>query len=278
MQYYFRYILGLKERPSLRLSNGKAGHNALEHSLRTKMRTKAEVPTEELMDVFSDFYTAETAEIDPNDLKPGEDLGKQKDETANTLRYYQARRAPLITPLAVEQEFTLTLDPTETHPDPELPIIGRIDTIQTETEKHPLAVPKSAVIDHKFVGRMYNQMKVDIDDQPTLYDAVMRRAGIHVARLGFQLFLPPDKTGPRIVPMYRSAELVTPEARENRIARLIFKIRTALRQIRAGDWMPTDNPITCASCGFRERCQMSLVKSDYEAMMIRQKYGERGEP
>lgn len=275
MQYYFRYILGLKERPNLRLANGKAGHAAVEYNAIHKMKQGDDLPAEAILDRFSDAFDSETSELEPSDIGPDENLGRTKDETTETLRFFRHRHAPRSTPLAVEQEFTLVIPPTEDFEEPIKPIIGRIDIIQTRTEEHPLALPKTEVIDNKFVARMYNQNKVDMDEQPTMYDMVMTKAGMQTDNLGFQLFLPPNrKDGPRVIQLLRSPEYMTPAMRQARHVRLLYKLRTVAREIRLGLFKPVDNPIVCASCGFRERCQFSLVKSDYDALMIRQKNGE----
>lgn len=275
MQYYFRYVLGLKERPSLRLVNGKSGHAAVEFNSLHKMQTKADAPTEQILDTFSTDYDLQTQILEPGDLKAGEDIGQTKDATIETLRYYRARHAERITPLAVEQEFRLEITPDEDFQEPLKPIIGRIDVIQERTEDHPLAVPHTELVDNKFVQRNYAQAKVDLNDQPTLYDLVMTRAGIIVRNLGFQLFLPPTaRKGPDVVQLLRSPEYMTPEVRVARHTRLIYKIRTIAREMRLGLYRPTDDPVICSTCGFRERCQFSLAKRDFDALQIRQKNGE----
>lgn len=284
LQYYWRYIEGWKERPSLNLSRGKAGHSAVEYNLRQKMKTGEDVPADVLLDVFSQDFDRETSDLTAADLLDGEDISKTKDDTAKVLAAYRHEEAPLMVPKLVEAEFQIDI-PEPEDDLPMRPIVGRIDLIgdrdpNRATEHaidldlaNPINQQKvSATIDHKFVNRLNKgQGHIDLSDQLTLYDMVMAKTGLPTDRLGFELFVPPlKKTKARIVQLFRDPAMMTPEVRQQRHDRLIYKIQTIERAIKGGIFVPTDDPQVCGWCGYRDRCQKSLVKSDYEALALRQ--------
>ena len=276
LQYKFRYVDNLIARPALALSNGRAGHTAVEYNAQHKVKTGLDRPLPELLDLFSDSYDAEVSELEPTDLKDGESIGETKDATVSTLTLFHRKVAPTITPHRVEQEFRLVIEPTEEHDFPIEPIVGRIDSIQSRPEDdHPLAIAHTETIDHKFRRQRGHPEEADYSDQLTLYDMVSTRAGIQTKNLGFLTFLPPTtRQPPRVEATLRSPILLTPKVREARHDRLLYKIRTVARAIKNGTFVPTDDPKTCSWCGYREMCQYSLVRDDYTAMQIRQHSGE----
>jgi len=275
MQYYFRYVLGLKERPKLDLARGRAGHESLEANARHKVATKSDQTVEQILDNFSTSFDREVAELEPGDLEPGQKPGETKDLTVETLRLWRLRDAPKIQPHAVELEFLIPLPPTEEHHDEVKPINGKVDLVSTRPvilTPRGRPVPKLTIVDEKFPSRKpSNALELALmSDQLTLYDLVLSRAGKPPDVVGLEHFIPPTKTlGPRVELSIRNPAAMRPQARKARHERLLYKLRTVARAIRAGIFVPTDDPKDCSWCGFRERCQYSLVKSDYDAMMIR---------
>lgn len=283
LAYYYRYVLNWSERPSLALANGKAGHGAVEYNLLHKLNTEDDAPLENILDVFATQYDQQTHELEPTDLRPGEDIGQTKDLTINTLTHYRIKEAPLVKPIAVESEFRLDIPPTEEHDFPMPPVIGRIDLIGkrptlTDEERRRMSLETiwdrnpalTEVIDHKFVKRLKSQKDVDFSDQLTLYDMVMAKAGLPTDRLGLELFVPPNtREGPRIIQVFRSPELMTDEVRQERHKRLTYKMRTIERAIQSGIFVPKDDPMVCSFCGFFEQCQGTTVDK-WTALKVRQ--------
>lgn len=260
MQYYFRYVLGLKERPSLRMLNGTAGHTAVEYNYRKKINTKADEPLERILDIFSDAYDAETAVLEPSDLQPGDDLGTVKDETVETLKIWRLTEAAKHTPLAVEAEINLIVPRDESFQIEIPPVTGRIDLIET-----------NGTLDNKFAGRMKSQIEVDLSDQLDTYDAALIQKGITLPSVGLTVFTPPGKTvPPKVQTIWRDPKYLTPEARMSRMERVFYKFRTAWRGILAGDYMPVDDPKICGWCGYLDRCQGQKAQ-DYRDLAQRQK-------
>lgn len=267
MQYYFRYILGQKDRPGLALSLGKAGHAALESNARRTMKTGAPMPLVELTDKFSDAYDAATNELEPSDLDPDENLGHTKDGAVQTLRVYHKDVAPNFRPALVEHEFNLDLSKLFELEYPIKIVNGRIDYITITDD----------IDDYKWAGKAKNQNEVNLTPQLTLYDLVyLATFGVEAKSLGLTVMLPPgkslrDPTPARVQQLNRAPEYMTPEAKAGRRLRLVHQLSTTTRAIDQGIFQPTDNPIVCGWCGYRDKCQFSLTKQDWQAIAIRQK-------
>ena len=258
MQYYFRYILGLKQRPALALGIGKGGHSALEYNGRHKIKTGEDLATTELLDMASTFIDFETKDLTAEDLD-GKDKGEAKDRAIGAIQVYRVRDAAAVIPAGVEIEFNLDLNATE-NVEPIRIVNGKIDLITTD----------GGIEDYKFTGRAKPQGDVDVSPQLTLYSKVLQTlTGKIPSHVGYRMFLPGNsKTPPDSRTIYRDPTLMTPERQERRFARLAFQFRQVERGIRTGIFIPTDDPQTCAWCGYRERCQSSLV-DDFEAAKIR---------
>lgn len=266
LQWYLKYIEKWPDRPSLNLSRGKAGHHAVEIDHRNKIDTGLNVPKEKLLDEFSDAYDGYTYALTPADLRPGEDIGKAKDMTAATLTYYHAKVGPKMQPRLVEWEFNLDLPPTEEYEYPIKIVNGRIDVLDA-----------TGIFDNKFPARraLPNQEKVDSSWQLTLYDLAFKtELNLDVPNLGLISFLPPNtREGAEVKTVRRSLSELEPEARERRRDRLVHVLRTTQRAMDLGIYMPTDDPMTCSFCDFRDRCQSSLAKDDWRAIEIQQHKG-----
>lgn len=266
LAWYFRYVLHWDERPSLNLARGKAGHHAVEVDQRTKMQTGFNVTRERLLDEFSDAFDGFTHDITPADLSPSEDIGKSKDATVHSLTYFSVKTAPALNPRLVEWQFNLLYPPSEYYEEPLQIVNGRIDLLDA-----------SAVLDAKFPARrdVPSQDKVDMSWQLTLYDeAFSRQLGIEVPNLGLMTFLPPNtKDGARVEFTMRSPTEMAPARREARRARLEHVLRDTQARMKAGFYAPADDPMVCARCEFRDRCQSSLVRDDFTAIQMLQKGG-----
>lgn len=260
MQYYFAYIVRLRQRPSLPLAIGSGGHTALEHNGRHKLKKGIDYPVNDMLDLAATFIDFELKDLSKEDANDNE-RGKAKDNALASLRYYQTQEAPTITPAGVEIEFNLDMnDPAEENVEPIRLINGKIDLITTT----------AAVLDYKFVSRAKSQPEVNLSPQLTLYGKVFKTlTGKYPASTGFQMFTPPTRDRPSgVLKLERDAALMLPMAQESRFNRLRFQFQQVERAIRTGIYLPTDDPKVCSWCGYRDRCQSSLV-DDFEAAKIR---------
>lgn len=112
-QWEFRYIKGLKIRPSGALVQGSSYHEALKANFENKIKTGDDLLANDLLDAFSTSWDNNTKAVkddeDFNDIIEekvnweDKDPGELKDETINALKVYHSKIAPMIRPLAVEQ-------------------------------------------------------------------------------------------------------------------------------------------------------------------------------
>jgi hypothetical protein len=205
------------------------------------------------------------------DVEPGE----TKDKFLAAASIFQSRDAPKLVPIGAEIEFNL--DMNEFQPKPmESPIRivnGKIDVLYDDVGQlivHEPGLVRVEVTDYKFVARKRSQNEVDLSPQLSLYATVVHKlTGRWPTKLGYRMFHPGNKTdGPNAIPLYRTPELMTSAALSGRMRRLAYQFRKVEEGIRAGIFIPTDDPMTCSWCGYRDRCQSSLV-TDLEAASLR---------
>ncbi|RLA42342.1 MAG: hypothetical protein DRR06_14645, partial [Gammaproteobacteria bacterium] len=264
MQYWFRYIQGLKEPPALAPSAGAAGHNAVEADHKRKIRTGMSMTLEEMLDYFSSVYDLRVREVE---AKANEDKGRVKDDITSSLSVYHAVIAPKVLPVLVEKAFDLKI---EGQNRAVRPVMGRIDLVSYNPKK------KYGVWDNKFTmsRRTKSQIEIDTSIQLSTYDmAFEQETGKTAGQLGIIQFMPPGRNAAtypaEVKVIQRSKALMTKKARKARAARTIYQYETAEAGIAAGIFIPTDSPMVCGWCGYRERCQNALV-SDYDAMRIKE--------
>lgn len=276
MQYWFRYVQHLKDKPKVSLAIGLGGHAALEKNAKRKLKTGSDAPVEELLDWASDFMDNELSRMPASEIEKDVEPGATKDKFIAATKIFRIRDAPKIIPVGVETTFTLDLNEFDPMPleDPIRLIKGKIDIISEDTETFMTPyndVIKIGVDDYKFVTRKRSQNEVNLSPQLTLYAAVIKKlTNKWPTKLGYKQFHPgTTKDAPDMLPLLREPALMTPTALEARMRRIVYQMRKVEEGIRAGIFIPTDDPITCSWCGFRERCQASLV-DDFEAATIRE--------
>lgn len=275
MQYFFRYIEGLRDKPSFSLAIGKGGHAALEKSTKRKITTGLTNSADEVVQWASDFMDQELTALPPSEYEKDIAPGEAKDKFLAATRIFQTRDAPGMNPIGAEIEFNL--DMNEFQPEPlETPIRvvnGKIDILYDDLGTrvvHEPGLVRLAVEDFKFVGKKRNVNEVNLSPQLSLYATVIKKlTGSWPTKIGYRMFTPGTKTsGPDAIVLSREPEYMTGAALDGRMRRLAFQFRQVEQGIRAGIFIPTDDPKVCSWCGFRDRCQSSLV-TDIESVIIR---------
>ena len=285
MQYYFRYIQGMKERPKVSTSLGKGGHAALEWNTKSKLRTGVDKSPDEIVQKASDAMDHYLSELPPSEYEKDTEPGELKDKQLAATRVFAMRDAPKVLPVGAEVEYNLDINkyiPDAFRPaDPVRPVNMKIDILYKDTatlvQDHGEGVAVG-VEDYKYVTRKKTQAEVNMSAQLTTYAVAMRditgkwptKVGIRMMHPGSMAKKPkPDDPTPDSIPLLREPEHMTPEALQRRMARVAYQFAEAERGIREGIFIPVDDPITCSWCGFRDRCQASLV-DDFEAARIRE--------
>lgn len=286
MQYYYRYVEGLKERPNVSLSVGKGGHAALEWNTKAKIATGSDKPTDEVVQKASDFMDFYLSDVPRSELDVDADPGALKDRHLAATRVYRVRDAPTITPVGAEVEYNLDINKyiprqlADALDAPVRPINMKIDVLYQDKDTHVLPHDRGLAIgieDYKYVNRKKTQAEVNLSPQITTYlVAVHDLTGRWPTKAGLRMMHPgslaksakPSDPVPDSIPLLREPEHMSPDALDARMRRLAYTYAQAERSIRAGIFLPVDDPITCSWCGFRDRCQASTV-DDFEATKLR---------
>lgn len=144
------YIKNIPRKASLRMMEGVNVHRAAETALRGKMEGKGKLPPlDEVLDSFNDAFERSKKMIDDWE---GTEQGTAKDNGANMVRIHYRDAAPIATPVEVEQQFILQVasDDGKFH----LPVLGRLDSIQTQT-----MTPEE--YERVLAGEMKRPLKID---------------------------------------------------------------------------------------------------------------------
>lgn len=230
-QWYYRYVEGLKLRPSGAMIEGSCYHAALEVNFKQKKVSELDLPIPECLEVFSDAWDArlkEEGSVNWEDKEPG----KLKDEGIWLVRTYMEQVSPDVQPVEVEKPYVRQIG--------KLPVVGVLD----------LEDVKARVIDHKTSNRMYRQDEVDKDDQLTTYAFLKNRAilgQVHVA-------VKPTRTlPPRIVVMrtYRT---------DVHIKWWLEMVKGIIEQMKTGVAPPRPTGWWCSErfCGYYPLCRGDL--------------------
>jgi hypothetical protein len=285
MQYYFRYVQKMKERPKVSTSLGKGGHAALEWNTRAKLVTGHDRPADEVVQKASDLMDHYLSDMPASEYEKDVEPGELKDKQLAATRVYAVRDAPRIVPIGAEVEYNLDINAFIPEPfrptTPVRPVNMKIDVLYKDTatlvQDHAEGVAVG-IEDYKYVTRKKTQAEVNLSPQLTTYATALRAlTGKYPTRLGIRMMHPgsmskkpkADDPTPDSIPLLREPEHMTPEAMKRRMARVAYQFAEAERGIREGIFIPVDDPITCSWCGFRDRCQASLV-DDFEAARIRE--------
>lgn len=134
-QWEFAYVYELKRPPSIRMVLGTSAHAAEEVNYKQKLETKIDLPTSDVLDVFSDAFDDGARDAVPDTGEEKESRGEAKDSGILTLTKYHKKVAPEIEPLWVEHEGLMHVD--------DIPYSYTIDLVDT----------KRRVRDHKFTKR-----------------------------------------------------------------------------------------------------------------------------
>lgn len=155
LQYFFRYVCGIKTPPTGGLTLGRTVHETLKQNYRRKMKTHSDLPLPDVTDIFSHHWEREVKETVFSD---GENPGKLKDQGVQLLGAYYQKIAPKVQPIEVEKEFLIDTGRTQ------LPLKGYIDLIDDERR----------IIDHKTSKRSLQKEVVDRDIQLSAYAMAYR--------------------------------------------------------------------------------------------------------
>lgn len=106
-QWEYAYVYAIKRPPNVRMVIGVAAHEAVETNYQQKVKTRLDLPVEQVVDAFADAFERMTEEVEED---PVESMGQAKDSGVLVVEKYQELVAPTIQPLFVEQEIQFEID------------------------------------------------------------------------------------------------------------------------------------------------------------------------
>lgn len=231
LQYYWRYVEGLKVPPPSAVVFGLATHRAVEHNYRHKLRSGEDRPTEEIQEVFAEEFDRLAPEAQ---WEEGEKPGEVKDEGIRTTELYMREVAPKTDPAAVEEPFEVEFGNVE------YTLKGVVDLVDR----------KGTIIDTKTSKRTPAEDQLAKDLQLTAYSLGYRTA-VGVPEAGLRMDYIVRTKSPKIVSL--SAE----PRDQKELDRLLKLIGYVARAIRDELYFPQPHNFTCTpnGCGYWNICQ-----------------------
>ncbi len=167
LQYYFRYLRGIKIPPSGALTVGRSFDDAANFNYEQKLSSGKDEPEGVLTDVFAETFEKLRHETD---WQEGENPDQVKSQGVGLVKCFRNDVAPSVQPMLVQQDLFVGFEGE----DFKFRVI--LDLVDAG----------NAVIDNKTAGRSYNQQAVDEDLQLTAQSFAFRSEyGVEESELGF---------------------------------------------------------------------------------------------
>lgn len=232
LQWFYRYVEGIKTPPKSALTVGSSVDAAVSRNLIEKIDTGTDLPLSEVLDAYSTDFDVRKIETDWD----GEDPGKQKDLGAKLVEAHHSNIAPSIQPATVQEKFVLETDRG-------FNLAGQIDVTTQD----------GLIIDTKTAKSKYAEDAISKALQPAMYDfAYESLHGKKASAFRYDVLVKPTKTKGAEVQQVQSQ--VTEADREW----LFLTIDNVDRAINAGILLPApENAWWCSKdwCGYWDRCK-----------------------
>ena len=214
--------------PNIYMLYGTAIHKALEYNFKQKIKSRKDLPHQEVYAKFEEVFDEET---DKHNIYRDATYSMMIFQAQGTIEQYITEVAPDLQPLYVEYEFELKL---KNFP---ITIKGYIDLITED----------GRIIDYKTSGKswksQYRQTSVDKDIQLTLYSAAYRKAFGKV------------ETGAEFHILPRGENQCYIRGTTNSEAEVIHILQQATiieKIVELGVFMP--NLSSCSTCALKDSC------------------------
>lgn len=242
LQYYYRYLRGIKIPPSAALTVGFCYDDALNFNYTTKIKTKQDEPLSVLTDVFHHSFEKRKEETEFEEEKPddAENRGVSLIKTARTtpLPEQKVTLTESIMPVDVQRDIYVGFED-----DPYL-LLVILDLISQHNGEGAFGVR-----DNKTTKKSYNQGSVDEDLQLTAQSLAFRTEfGVEEAYLGFDVAVSTQTPKIQVIGTTRTVEQHT---------RLLRILANMVDAIRKRVFLPPPNghwACTPKYCGYWDIC------------------------
>jgi len=234
-QWQYRYVQGLKMRPSGALIEGSCYHKSLEVNFTQKKVTFEDLPVDDCLDAFSTEWSrvmSESEDVDWRGMKPE----AVKNEGHSLVRTYMTVMAPNVQPIEAEEWYISKIA--------DVVFVMRIDLINDV----------GTVIDHKTSSKSYNQADVDRDMQASAAAYSLERPII------FENHVAVKSSHPKI-------QLIKTVRTREDIAWWLDTSSAIVQQMKSGIAPPRPTGWHCSPewCGYYEMCRGGLVRGYWGA-------------
>lgn len=248
LQYYYRYVEGLKVPPGISLLRGIAVHDAAEKNLRHKMSTGGLLPKDTVADIARDSFEAqwqkEPPMLDDDEKERGVDAvrGEAVDASVRLAVVHHEQLAPTIEPEHIERGFKIEIE------DGPYDLLGYLDLQEALPEENERGeeVAWHRVRDLKTSRKSPAADAAAKSDQLTCYS-------LAVAVLDGET--PRELAIDTLVDLKKEPKVVTQLTRRSDVdhQRLLDLVARAGKVVAAGNFLPADEGSwVCSSrwCGY----------------------------
>jgi len=232
LQFKFRYLEGLKRPPGAALTLGSSVDAAVTHNLSQKIKTKIDLPLNEVLDAFETEWNKLKDDTDFNDSTEG----TEKDIGVRLTKLHHLQAAPKINPKLVQWHFQL--DSGRNYE-----VGGTTDLIEED----------DSVEDTKTSRKAYDYDAIQNKLQPALYTWAYEKVFKRLARrFRYRVLIKPQKIVSEKVQVLE--EQVSTHQQE-----WFFKIADAvLASVKSGNFVPAPPDHWCCQprfCGYYFQCR-----------------------
>lgn len=225
MQWWFRYVAGLKMKPVANMTKGRAVHKGIEAGYTSKADVGEDPPIELVLEATSDEFDRSAG---GTKWEEGEDPGSVKDRSVNLAAMHHAEVMPLVMPALVEHEMHYEITSG-------VNMIAYADVVTAD----------GAIRDTKTTGRTEKPEVIAMDAQLAAYTLGAEAEGLPVERIHLDRLVDIQK------PYVQSIELPRGQVDTDRTRAVAGEVA---RGIEAGIFVPCDDARTCSWCGYKRAC------------------------
>jgi hypothetical protein len=231
MQWFYRYVEGIKSPPGIALAKGSAYHKALETNFSQKIQSGVDLPIGDVKDAFVTEYSRIFSEEEVV-IQEGESSHEAKDSgVAMVESYFRSGVTKTMQPVSVENKLTVPI------PDTEYDLVAVVD----------LELTNGKVIDHKTASKKWFGNKALLDQQSTTYAIALNREP-----LNFEFHVMVNEKVPQLYihPAHRDSE---------DIAWWLSNVKGLIKEmelLREGAFLPRPDGWWCDKrwCGYYDKC------------------------
>lgn len=230
MQFYFRYIEGIKIPPAAALSVGHSVDTGITTNLSQKIQTQVDLPEGDVLDATSTAFEKVRAETDWQDLNPD----SQKDVAIGCVKAHHKEIAPKIEPIATQI--------TMKHELPELVLEGTADIIEKD----------GTIADSKTAKSAYDEDAVHTSLQAAVYSYLYAQTTRQLPK-GFRFDVMVKPT----VRLPARTMQVTGQVTQGQVNNAIERAKIVERAVKAGIFpYASEQGYWCSKkmCGFWNMC------------------------